>query len=72
MESLFASVRLRATAATRSKRVDSATTLIRKLLIVAEKRFRKLDASHLLRQVAEGQTFKDGKPVHTSHGRAAA
>lgn len=72
VESPFASVRLRTTAAKRFKRVDSATTLIWKLLIVAEKRFRKLDAPHLVRQVAEGQIFKDGKPVHTSHGRAAA
>ena len=72
VESPFASVRLRTTAAKRFKRVDSATTLIWKLLIVAEKRFRKLDAPHLVRQVAEGQIFKDGKPVHTSYGRAAA
>jgi len=72
VESPFASVRLRTTAAKRFKRVDSATTLIWKLLTVAEKRFRKLNAPHLLQQVAEGYIFKDGKPVHTAHGRAAA
>jgi putative transposase len=72
VESPFASVRLRTTAAKRFKRVDSATTLIWKLLTVAEKRFRKLNAPHLLQQVAEGHVFKDGKPVHTAHGRVAA
>ena len=59
-------------AAKRFKRVDSATTLIWKLLTVAEKRARKLNAPHLLRQVAEGKIFKDGKPVPTAHGWAAA
>ncbi len=72
VESPFASVRLRTSAAKRFKRVDSATTLIWKLLTVAEKRFRKLNAPHLLRQVTEGKIFKDGKPVPTAHGRAAA
>ncbi len=72
VESPFASVRLRTTAAKRFKRVDSATTLIWKLLTVAEKRFRKLNAPHLLRQVADGHIFTDGKPVHTPHGRVAA
>lgn len=72
VESPFASVRLRTSAAKRFKRVDSATTLIWKLLTVAEKRFRKLNAPHLLRQVAEGKIFKDGKPVPTAHGRVAA
>jgi putative transposase len=72
VESPFASVRLRTTAAKRFKRVDSATTLIWKLLTVAEKRFRKINAPHLLRQVADGHIFTDGKPVHTAHERAAA
>ena len=72
VESPFASVRLRTTAAKRFKRVDSATTLIWKLLTVAERRFRKLNAPHLLQQVAEDHIFRDGKPVHTSHGRVAA
>jgi hypothetical protein len=43
VESPFASVRLRTTAK-RFKRVDSAATLIWKLLTVAEKHFRKLNA----------------------------
>ena len=37
--------------AKRFKRVESATALIWKLLLVAEKRFRRLDAPHLLKDV---------------------
>ena len=44
VESPFASVRLRTTAAKRFKRVDNATALIWRLLMVAEKRFGKLNA----------------------------
>ena len=72
VESPFASVRLRTSAAKRFKRVESATALIWKLLTVAEKRFRKLDAPHLLRDVFEGRKFEDGKPVSTQQRKAAA
>ncbi len=72
VESPFASVRLRTSAAKRFKRVESATALIWKLLTVAEKRFRKLDAPHLLRDVFEGRMFEDGKPVSTQQRKAAA
>jgi transposase-like protein len=72
VESPFASVRLRTTAAKRFKRVDSATALIWKLLTVAEKRFRKLDAPYLLRDVFEGRKFEDGKPVLTKQRKVAA
>ena len=71
VESPFASVRLRTTAAKRFKRVESATALIWKLLTVAEKRFRRLDAPHLLRDVLEGRKFEDGKPV-LAHQRTVA
>jgi hypothetical protein len=71
-ESPFASVRLRTTAAKRFRRVDSATILISKLLTVAEKRLRKLNAPHLRRQVGDGHVFTDGKPVYTAHARAVA
>ena len=71
IESPFASVRLRTTAAKRFKRVESATALIWKLLTVAEKRFRKLNAPHLLRDVFEGRKFEDSKPV-LSHQRKVA
>jgi transposase-like protein len=72
VESPFASVRLRTSAAKRFKRVESATALIWKLLTVAEKRFRRLDAPHLLRDVLEGRKFEDGKPVSTQQRKAAA
>lgn len=72
VESPFASVRLRTSAAKRFKKVDSATALIWKLLTVAEKRFRKLDAPHLLRDVFDGRRFEDGKPVLTQQRKVAA
>ena len=72
VESPFAAVRLRTSAAKRFKRVESATALIWKLLTVAEKRFRKLDAPHLLLDVFEGRKFVDGKPVSTTQREAAA
>ena len=72
IESPFASARLRTTAAKRFKRVESATALIWKLLTVAEKRFRKLNAPHLLRDVFEGRKFEDGKPVLPHQRKAAA
>ncbi|MBW3624764.1 MAG: IS256 family transposase [Armatimonadetes bacterium] len=51
VESPFASVRLRTTAAKRFKKVGNATAMIWKLLLVAEQTFRKLDAPHLLEGV---------------------
>ena len=39
------------------ERVESATALIWKLLLVAEKRFRRLDAPHLLKDVFEGRDY---------------
>ena len=72
VESPFASVRLRTTAAKRFKRVDNATALIWKLLLVAQKRFRKLNAPQLLGDVYEGKRFEDGKPVPEGRRRIAA
>jgi len=72
VESPFASVRLRTTAAKRYKRVDSATAMIWKLLLVAESKFRKLNAPELVADVYEGVTFADGKRVGTSEERIAA
>ena len=63
---------IRTTAAKRFKRVESATALIWKLLLVAEKRFRRLDAPHLLKDVFEGRKFEDGKPVSTQQRKNAA
>jgi transposase-like protein len=72
VESPFAAVRLRTSAAKRFKRVESATALIWKLLTVAEKRFRRLRSPHLLSDVFEGRKFVDGKPVSTTQRKAAA
>ena len=72
VESPFAAVRLRTSVAKRFKKVESATALIWKLLRVAEKRFRRLDAPHLLSDVYEGRKFVDGKPVPSHQRKAAA
>ena len=44
----------------------------RPMLLVAEKRFRRLDAPHLLKDVFEGRKFEDGKPVSTQQRKNAA
>ena len=72
VESPFAALRLRTTAAKRFKRVESATALIWKLLLVAEKRLRRLDAPYLLKDVFEGRKFEDGKPVSTQQRKNTA
>lgn len=72
VESPFASVRLRTSAAKRYKRVEKASALIWKLLMVAEKRFRKLNAPHLLRDVLEGRKFTDGQLVLNHQRKSAA
>ena len=61
IESPFAAVRLRTAAAKRYKKVANATAVIWKTLMVAESRFRRLDAPHLVAEVAEGAVFVDGE-----------
>ena len=63
VESPFAALRLRTGAAKRFKKVTNATAMIWKMLMLAEKRFRKLDASDKLKQVFAGIQFKDGVEV---------
>jgi len=60
VESPFASVRLRTNAGKRYKKVANATALIWRLLLVAEKHFRRLDHPHLLPEVAMGANYADG------------
>lgn len=72
VESPFAAVRLRTNAGKRFKRVENASALIWKLLTVAEKTFRRLNAPHLLAAVAAGAKYVNGKPVHASAERVAA
>lgn len=72
VESPFASVRLRTTAGKRFKRVENAAALIWKLLGVAEKTFRKLNAPHLLAAVSAGAKYIDGIAVTQKPERIAA
>lgn len=60
IESPFAAVRLRTSAAKRFKVVENATALIWKTLLVVEQHFRKLNAPHLCAAVFEGVVFHDG------------
>lgn len=60
IESPFAAVRLRTSAAKRFKKVENATTLIWKTLLVVEQHFRKLNAPHLCPAVLDGVVFQDG------------
>jgi transposase-like protein len=61
VESPFASVKLRTTAAKRYKKVENATALIWKVLCVAERRFRKLNAPELMPSVYADAQYVDGK-----------
>ena len=66
IESPFAAVRLRTTAAKRFKKVANATAVIWKTLLIAEQTFRKLNAPELLPEVAEGVEYVDGVRVRPS------
>jgi putative transposase len=73
VESPFAAVRLRTAAAKRFKRVDNATAVIWKTLLIAEKTFRRLDAPELLADVASGVVYVNGVPaVNRGEKKAAA
>jgi len=58
--------------ASAAKRVDSATELIWKLVTVAEKRFRRLEAPILLRDAYERSKYRDGRPLPKRRQKAAA
>lgn len=62
VESPFAALRLRTDAAKRFKKVENATAMIWKMLMLAEKRFRRLDAPEKLMQVYLG--FEAGEAPH--------
>lgn len=74
VESPFAAVRLRTTAAKRYKKVAHATAIIWRLLCVAERRFRKLNAPEQCKDVFHGTRYADGIaiPTHPSSQKAAA
>ena len=64
VESPFAAVRLRTGAAKllakRFKKVENATALIWKMLLVVQPNFRKLNAPHLLAEVYAGIEYHNG------------
>ena len=72
MESPFAGLRLRTDAAKRYKRVDRATAVIWKMLLVAERRFHRLKASELLRDVYVGVMYVNGVRTRTTAEEVAA
>jgi transposase-like protein len=73
VESPFSAVRLRTDAARRYKKVANAEALIWKILMIAEKKFRRLNSPELLEQVYNGQLFENGIEVEQmSRKRRAA
>jgi len=70
VESPFAALRLRTDAAKRFKKVERATAVIWKMLMVAEKRFRRLNAPELLAKVHAGTRYEDGFQI-AQEGTAA-
>ena len=72
VESPFASLILRTDATKRYKRVDRAIAVIWKILMVVEKRFRRLNAPELMKTVYDGQTYEDGIPLQTAYEISAS
>src|SRR5262249_26006351 len=73
VESPFAAVRLRTAAAKRFKKVENATAVIWKTLLIAEKTFRRLNAPQLLADVASGVVYVNGvRAVNHGEKKAAA
>ncbi len=68
VESPFVAVRLRTAAAKRFKKVENATAVIWKTLLIAQETFRRLDAPHLLAEVAEGAEYVNGMRVRQAGG----
>ena len=63
VESPFGALRIRTDAARRFKNADNAIAVVWKMLLVAESRFRKLNAPELMAEVYHGVQFKDGVRV---------
>ena len=72
VESPLAALRLRADTAKRYRRVDRAIAVIRKMLTVAERRFRRLKAPELMMDVYLGAQYTDGLLVVSGTERVAA
>ena len=72
VESPFAALRLRTDAAKRYKKVANATVVIWKMLLIAEQRFRKLDAPEKMRQVYLGIDFLEETAIKREEVLAVA
>jgi transposase-like protein len=72
IESPFHAVRLRTTAAKRYQRTERATAIIWKLLLVAERTFRRLNAPHLLPAVASSVHDQENPRITKPTRRLAA
>lgn len=67
----FAALRLRTDAAKRFKRMENATAVIWKMLLIAESKFRRLNALELMKKVYSGVQYQDGIEL-TAEEEAAA
>jgi putative transposase len=72
IESPFAALRLRTDAAKRFKRVENATAVIWKMLLVAQQRFQRLNAPELLKEVYHGAQYVNGVRVQERAWEVAA
>ena len=72
VESPFAALRLRTDAAKRFKKVANATAVTWKMLLIAEQRFRKLDAPEILREVYLGIESLDTGEIKQEEALAVA
>ena len=71
VESPFASLRLRTDAAKRYKRAGRAIAVIWKMLMVVERRFRRLNAPELTKVVYIGEKYEDGAAIQNAEEIAA-
>ena len=71
VESPFAALRLRTDAAKRFKKVANATAVVWKMLLVAERRFRRINSPDLP-AVAAGHQYHDGLPIKGGQHQEAA
>lgn len=71
VESPFCGLRLRIDAARRYKKVEHATTVLWKLLLLAERRFHRLNSPELLRDVFAGVKYVDGVRARSEEAAAA-
>jgi transposase-like protein len=63
IESIFATVKLRTNAARRIRSPRSALYLIFQLILRAQRRWRRLNAPHLVAKVLDGVIYKDGQEI---------